>query len=380
MTGPRSICLYTPSTDPSGMGAHMLDLVAAFAGTADVSLMARTTPKARWLLEKAAALGARTLPLPSPRDPRFGPMITEFLEVNPADVFHCHVGTGSENWHGVRLARATGCPVVLQTQHLPYALSSPRRLRAFFCSIAEVDRLIAVSAGLRRTYERIGVSPELFTTVPNGIAPLVHRMSRNEARRVLGLDLAQPVVMTVGRLTHMKAQWQLLEAVPDLVTRFPDLAVVLLGDGPLTDALVKRAASLGVAHVVRFPGHRPDARLLLAAADVFVLPSRYEGMPLAALEAMEAGLPVVATRVVGSEEVVMDGVTGALVPFGRPAELGAALGALLADPALRRRLGAAGRCRYLARFTRDRMASDTWSVYEELLLASARPALTRTGA
>ena len=378
MTEPRSICFYTPSTDPSGMGAHMLDLVAAFAGTAEVSLMARTTPNARWLLDRAAELGARTLSLPSPRDPRFGPLITEHLRLHPADVFHCHVGTGSENWPGARLARAADSPVVLQTQHLPYALSSPRRLRAYFCSITEVDRLIAVSAGLRRTYERIGVSPELFTTVHNGIAPLVHRMPRNQARRALGLDLTQPVVMTVGRLTHMKAQWQLLSAVPDLVARFPELAVVLLGDGPLADALVKRAAAQGVAHVVRFPGHRPDARQLLAAADVFVLPSRYEGMPLAALEAMDAGLPVVATRVIGNAEVVDDGVTGALVPFGRPAELGAAIGELLADPTLRRRQGAAGRCRYLAGFTRDRMVADTVAVYEELLRAPTQRPLTGT--
>ncbi|MBM7808230.1 glycosyltransferase involved in cell wall biosynthesis [Geodermatophilus bullaregiensis] len=376
MAGPRSICFYTPSTDPSGMGAHVLDLVAAFAGTVDVSLMARALPRTQWLLDRATELGAATLPLPSPRDPRFGPRVTGFLAAHPADVFHCHVGTGSENWDGVRLGRSAGCAVVVQTQHLPYALSSPRRRQAYFSAIAPVDRLIAVSTGLRRTYERIGVPAELFTTVANGIAPLARRMPRAEARRALGLDAEQPVVLTVGRLTHMKAQWQLVDAVPDLVARFPQLAVVLLGDGPLREALVERTCALGVASAVQFAGHRPDARLLLAAADVFVLPSRYEGMSLAALEAMEAGLPVVATRVVGSEEVVVDGVTGALVPFGRPAELGAALAALIADPGLRRRQGAAGRRRYLAGFTRDRMAADTAAVYDGLLRASTQPALT----
>jgi glycosyltransferase involved in cell wall biosynthesis len=376
MAGPRSICFYTPSSDPSGMGAHMLDLIAAFAGTADVSLMARGTPRTQWLLDGAAELRVRTLPLPSPRDPRFGPLVTGFLAVHPADVFHCHVGTGSEDWDGVRLARIAGCPVVVQTQHLPYALSSPRRRQAYFRAIAPLDRLIAVSAGLRRTYERIGVPAGSFTTVANGIAPLLDRVSRAEARRALGLDAEQPVVVTVGRLTHMKAQWQLVDAVPELVTRFPDLAVVLLGDGPLREELVEQAAGLGVGHAVRFPGHRPDARRLLAAADVFVLPSRYEGMSLAALEAMEAGLPVVATRVVGSSEVVVDGGTGALVRFGRPSELGAALAELLADPELRRRQGAAGRRRYLARFTRDRMAQETAAVYEELLQAAVRPVLT----
>jgi glycosyltransferase involved in cell wall biosynthesis len=370
MAGPGSLCLYTPSTDPSGMGAHMLHLLAAFSGTAEVSLLARDLPTAQWLLERATELGAKTLPLPSPRDPLFGPLITEFLAAHPAEVFHCHVGTGSENWDGVRLARAAGCPVVLQTQHLPFALRSPRRRQAYFSSIAQVDHLIAVSAGLRRSYERIGVPAGLFTTVANGVAPLADRMPRAEARRALGLDPDQPVVLTVGRLTHMKAQWQLVDAVPDLVARFPDLAVVLLGDGPLRDELAERSAALGVAHAVRFAGHRREARRLLPAADVFVLPSKHEGMPLAALEAMEAGLPVVATRVVGNEEVVLDGVTGALVPFGRPDRLSAALAGLLADPALRRRQGAAGRCRYLAWFTGDRMAEETAAVYARQVRAS----------
>src|SRR4051812_44681384 len=98
--------MYTPSADPSGMGAHMLDLIAEYTGTADVSLLARSTPTADWLLEGAAALGARTLLLPSPRDPRFKGLITDFLGAHPADVFHCHVGTGCEDWDGARLARA----------------------------------------------------------------------------------------------------------------------------------------------------------------------------------------------------------------------------------------------------------------------------------
>jgi glycosyltransferase involved in cell wall biosynthesis len=362
----RSLCLYTPSADPSGMGAHMLDLVAEYVGTAGVSVMARATPRVSWLLEAAAALGARTLPLPSPRDPRFPALISDHLRVHPADVFHCHVGTGCEDWDGVRLARASGCPVVVQTQHLPFLVSHPRKRRAFHHAIEEVDRLIAVSDGLRRTYERIGVPPELLVTVPNGVAPRVDRISREEAREVLGLDPDAPVVLTIGRLTHMKGQWHLIDAVPGLAAAFPGVAVVLLGDGPLRASLETRAAALGVSRHVVFAGHRPDARRLLAAADVFVLPSRHEGMPLVALEAMEACLPVVATRVIGSAEVVDDGVTGALVRPGDPAALGAAVGRLLADPALRRRQGLAGRRRYEACFTRERMAVQTAEVYESV--------------
>jgi glycosyltransferase involved in cell wall biosynthesis len=372
MSARRSICLYTPSTDPSGMGAHMVDLIAEYAGAADVALMMRPTVGGRRLLDRAAALGARTVELPSPRDPRFADVVTGFLDAHPADVFHCHVGTGCEDWDGVRLARRAGCAAVVQTQHLPYLVSHPRKRRAYHHAIEEVDRLIAVSEGVRRAYLRIGVPPERITTVANGVGPVHSRIGRAAARAALGLDHRQPVVLTAGRLTHMKAQWHLVDAVPALLSRFPDLAVVLLGDGPLREALEKRAAGLGVGGAVRFPRHRTDARQLFAAADVFVLPSRHEGMPLVALEAMEAELPVVATRVIGSEEAVEEGVTGALVRPGDPAALAEALGQLLSDPDRRRRQGAAGRRRYLAGFTRERMARDTAAVYEAVLCGTDR--------
>jgi glycosyltransferase involved in cell wall biosynthesis len=122
---------------------------------------------------------------------------------------------------------------------------------------------------------------------------------------------------------------------------------------------------------VHLPGHRADARALLDAADVFVLPSRHEGMPLALLEAMDAGLPVVATRVPGCTEVVVDGVTGLLVPPGNPPALAAAIARLLADPALRRRMGRAGRLRYLESFTSACMAARTAAVYERELARAA---------
>ena len=366
----RSICLYTPSADPSGMGAHLLDLAAEQVRSADVSVLAWPTAPGQQLLAAAQALGARPVPLPHPRSPDFGPSIARHLEAHPADVFHAHVGTGREDFDGVRVARAAGVPAVVQTQHYPWLMGSRKHLVPFFHAVEPVDHLITVSEAQRETYLRIGVEPQRMTTVANGIRARGPGPGRQAAREALGLDPEQLVVMTVGRLNVMKGHVHLLDAVPGLLGRFPDLAVVVAGRGHLQEQLQAQADALGVSGAVRLLGQRRDARMLLDAADVFVLPSKHEGMPLVLLEAMDAGLPVVATRVIGSAEVVVEGETGLLVRPKDPTALEHALAQLLADPALRARFGTAGRQRFEACFTAGRMARETVEVYERVLAAA----------
>jgi glycosyltransferase involved in cell wall biosynthesis len=367
----RSICLYTPSADPSGMGAHMADLAEAYVADHEVSFLCRPTPGGRRLLDRVAAAGARVVPLPGNRDPAFAPVIAQHLRESRPDVFHSHVGWGWEDWPGVHVAREVGVPAVAQTHHLPFLLSDRRKPPRLLRALRPVDHLIAVSEGLRRSYERVGVPPELFTTVPNGIRARGPGPGRAAARHALGLSPEQPVVMTAGRLINMKGHRFLVEAVSLLIGLFPDLAVPIFGRGPLHESLQRRAVELGVAPAVRFLGHRTDARMLLDAADIFVLPSRHEGMPLAAIEAMDAGLPVVATRVIGSEEVVLDGHTGTLVRSEDPVALARALAGLLADRELRSAYGRAGRRRYLACHSVERMALRTLAVYEQVLHAGS---------
>ncbi|MGY1914277.1 glycosyltransferase family 4 protein [Blastococcus sp. SYSU DS0973] len=377
-----SICLYTPSVDPSGMGSHMLDLAAEFRSTADVSVLCWGTAGGRRVLDRARALGGATCALPPPRALAFGRTIVDFLAAHPADVFHIHVGSGRENFDGARAARRAGVRAVVQTQHQPWLLS-PRKRAAFFRAITPVDRLIAVSEGVRLTHERIGVPAERLVTVPNGIVPRGPGPGRAAARAALGLRPDHLVVMNVGRLFVQKGQRYLVAAMPELAARFPDLAVVIVGGGYLGDDLARQAADLGVTDFLHLPGHRTDARMLLDAADVFVLPSRQEGMPLAALEAMDAVLPVVATDVIGTAEVVTSGVTGTLVPPEDPRALAEAVAELLADPALRQRYARAGRRRYLDLFTARRMAQDTLRVYEDVLTSPRTPGRSvcrRTGA
>ncbi len=365
-----SVCLYTPSFAPSGMGTHMLDLADELAATADVCIMACATPGGGRLLEHAVERGLRTVALPLPRSPSFADAVTTSLLERPADVFHVHVGTGFENFDGARAARRAQVRAVVQTLHLPWLLRSRRKRRPFFRAIAAVDKLIAVSKAQRATYVAIGVPEELLVTVPNGVRTRGVTPGRAAARAALGLEPRQQVLMTAGRLTPMKGQRYLVDAMPDIVARFPEVRLVLLGTGHLHEDLRRQAAALDVERHVYLLGHREDARMLLDAADVFVLPSLHEGMPMVVLEAMDAGLPVVATDTIGTAEVVVDGVTGLLVrPRDSPA-LGAALTRLLVDPGLRNRLGDAGRQRYLQHFTSAHMARRTSEVYRLALTDS----------
>jgi glycosyltransferase involved in cell wall biosynthesis len=143
--------------------------------------------------------------------------------------------------------------------------------------------------------------------------------------------------------------------------------VVIVGEGPERARLEAQAAHLGLAEQVHFVGHQQDVRPWLAAFDVCVLSSDWEGMSNAILEAMAAGLPVVATAVGGTPEVVVDGVTGFLVPPRDPQALADAILRLLRDPDLRRRMGEAGRAHVTEHFSVEQMVHKRERLYEELL-------------
>jgi glycosyltransferase involved in cell wall biosynthesis len=159
----------------------------------------------------------------------------------------------------------------------------------------------------------------------------------------------------------------LTAAVAVLRRQRPDVRLVVVGDGPERDALEACARELGLGESVRFAGIRRDARRLLAGFDIYANTSIHEGVSLTILEAMAAGLPVVATAAGGNPEVVVDGETGLVVPVRAAEAVTGALARLAADPALARRLGTAGRRRLEERFSIDRMVAEYVQVYRGLL-------------
>jgi glycosyltransferase involved in cell wall biosynthesis len=188
--------------------------------------------------------------------------------------------------------------------------------------------------------------PERVRTIGVGLAKALTapgQRDRAEARRLLSVPPGMHVVGTVGRLAFQKAPEDFVQALAGL--RRSDVFGVWIGDGPLRAKTERTARKLGLADRMLFTGERNDVAALLPGIDVFAMASRYEGLPCAIVEAMSAGLPVVATAVNAVPDVVVAGETGLLAPPGMPDLLGRAIGHLLDNPAYAARLGAAGRDR-----------------------------------
>jgi glycosyltransferase involved in cell wall biosynthesis len=182
-------------------------------------------------------------------------------------------------------------------------------------------------------------------------------------KKTLGFADLDPVLIVLGRLESQKGHRVLLDAMPTILRQFPKVRLICLSEGSLREELERHVRELGLANSVRFVGYQPDVRGWLASADISVLPSFYEGLPLAAIESMAAGLPVVASAVDGTPEVVLDGTTGLTVPPGNPAALAAAICRLLESTELRSRMGTAGRQRATTSFSEECLLQRTEALY-----------------
>lgn len=354
-----------------GTGRHVVDLVTHAEGVAhEVVLPRRPTPRGEDRTSRTAdelhAAGVVVHEVPLRRSPlhpdlpRAVAAVRRLVRVRGADVVHGHATVG-----GVvaRVAgRATGRPVVVT----PNGVHPSRAVRTAERSLARwTDALVAVSSSEADLVVELGLCPrDRVHLIPNGIRldpPSVH--APRDLRAELGVPTGASLVGWVGRLAPQKAPEVLVDALAQLPAT---VHAILVGGGPDHDAVVDHVRRADLTDRVHLLGHVPAAASLLGQLDVLALPSRWEGAPYVPLEAFRAGVPVVATDVVGTRDVVVDGRTGWLVPPDDAAALASALREALADHDETRRRASLARERLVAHHDVRAMGAATVQVYEGL--------------
>lgn len=226
-------------------------------------------------------------------------------------------------------------------------------------------KLVTVSQKTHQIALREGVREERTEVIMNGIAPLPpESRNRLEVRKEAGVEANAPVLLSVGRLVYQKAHEVLIACMPLVLKEFPNTKIWICGEGVLRAELEAQIQKLDLADSVKLLGKSDRISDYLASADVFVLPSRWEGLPIALLEAMSAGLPCVATKVEGVDEALVEGEHGLFVPVENPETLAQAILQLLRNPQARSRMGAAAKLRISKFYTVDRMCGQ----YLELMV------------
>lgn len=279
-----------------------------------------------------------------------------------ADLVHLH--TGRAAWLGALASSLAGIPRVITRRTMRRVRCG---MRTRFTWNSPLAHPAAISHAIARVLAEGGVDPARIEVVPSAMDSTRVRVEagRTATRSALGLGGSDFAVLAVGKLAHGKG----IDVLVRAMARIADATVVLLlaGDGPEREALGQLAASLGIAQRVRFLGVRKDVGDLLAACDLFAMPSRHEGLGNAAMEAMGLERPVVASRAGGLAELVVDGSCGLLVEPEDDRGLALAIERVRRDPALARRLAAAGNQRLDEGFRPHQMVASYLRIYHRAL-------------
>ncbi len=274
---------------------------------------------------------------------------------------HLHSRRGADVLGGIA-AKVAGVPAVLSRR-----VDNPEPPLWARCKYRLYDRVICISEGIARVLRDEGVDAARLRVVRSAVDAAPWRKPLTRAAFCDRFDLPQEALLigVVAQLIQRKGHRVLFDALRGLPLPQP-VALVLFGQGPLQDELASRAATLPLA-AVRFAGFCQDLPQWLGALDLLVHPALAEGLGVSLLQASAAGVPIIASGVGGIPEAVRDGVNGLLVPPGDAPALGAAIARLAADPAQRRRLGAAGSWLVDAEFATDAMIQNNLDVYRQLL-------------
>jgi len=385
-----NVLLVAYKSDVTGGERVLLQLAAALMRSGHC--VHGLSPSPGPLDEELTALGASVYHLPMRRtfDVPVARRMADLIERRAIHLVHTHGML--VNVLGRMACRFAGGVPCVSTVHLTRDLGGPPRVGGWLAGLKNrwyyrpLDnwtarwnaRVIAVSEAVRDDLIRQGYAAETIEVIPNGVNPApfdaVTDEQRVRARREAGAGDGDVLLGVVARLSPQKDVATFVEAFALLehTVERPSIRAFVAGTGPLEADLRRLVADRDLESRLRFLGHRNDIPALLRASDVFVLPSRWEGLPLTVLEAMACRCPVVATAVDGTREAVVDGETGILVPPGDRQALAATLGDIVADPDRRTAMGAAGRARLDRHFHVDRVVEHHLQLYERVL-AGKRP-------
>jgi glycosyltransferase involved in cell wall biosynthesis len=377
----RSRCTYKPRilhylSSPAWGGAeeYALSLLAAMPECGFVPYLAAPRQLLKAVEQRLSLPDFRCIAIEqtSSVDWRPATRFINFLRAQRIDLVHSHLFLGS--LFASPLARLAGVSTV-ETFHLREVWREGKWLKGSFWLDRQVgrfvDRYIAVShAAERHLLENKRIERSKVVTIHNGRdLARFHQPTQAEtarARSELGVSDKQ-VMIVLGRLEQQKGHAFLIEAFRKLAPRWPKLIALFAGSGALDSELKARCAAAGLTDRITFLGYRNDTERLLSAADLLVLPSLFEGLPLVAIETLAMARPIVATDVEGTREIVADGDTGLLVRAADPAALADGIERILADPALGARLGRQGRTLVEQNFDIHQQIARTVDVYRRLL-------------
>lgn len=316
-------------------------------------------------IRRAAAPFAEVHPLPmgGDLDLLLIPRLVGTIRARRPDLVHLHSRIGADVMGGIA-ARVARVPVVHSRRQ-----DNPERRWAVALKYRLHDRVIAISEGIGAVLLDEGLPAGKLRVIRSAVdaAPFLQSCDRDWLAREFGVPTGSKVIGVVAQLIPRKGHRFLLQALPQLVIEHPALRVLLFGRGPLEEELRRQVADLDLEKVVTLAGFRDDLARVLPCLDLVVHPAVREGLGVSLLQASSAAVPIVACNAGGMPEAVRDGVNGLLVPPADVSALRAAVGRLLTDPELARRMGRAGRELVLREFSLDAMVEGNLGVYRELL-------------
>lgn len=322
-----------------------------------------------WLKDRCEKNGLPTTVLPIRSQWDLGWITRCCALVRRQRVALIHAHEFRANVFGTIVAKLCSIPLVGTVHGKNYYPEHVKR-RVAYRWVSKAARMVAVSEDLRRFLSnQVGVRGDRIVRIYNGVDMPQRRSSDQVARfrADLGIEASEFALGIVGSLYPVKGHTYLLQAVRSVLAVHPKAKLFVVGQGELEESLTRQAVELGIDHAVSFLGLRNDIPNVLAALDLFVLPSLSEGLSVALLEAMSAGLPVIASRVGGNPEIVQDGVTGLLVAPGDVSELAGHILEMISKRDRARLFGEKGRERVANVFTSAQMLKHYQDLYEMCL-------------